>query len=323
MRRIVIALTIGLGTIVWLSVAAQAQVSPSAMFQPFSTGLSFESTTDATFENAGHSQENGQSMRLDMYETQGRYEFTDAYAINPTFGWDAFYLDINPQDHALLPRRLVDTSVEFATPIAQYGKWFTAAAMGVGYAGDAPYAQSDGYYGRATALVGRQLGEDSALIFGLDYNGNRTEYSDIPLPGFAYSFRYLKTVSLSIGFPYDSVIWRPTDLTKLEVDYEFGGSLTAQATYELAKPVRVYGRLNYIESAYHLDNLPHDTRFFFSGSTAELGVRLTPCRNASIDIGGGWAFNQKFKEGWDFDTATGVDTASDEAFLHLGLELRL
>ena len=57
-----------------------------------------------------------------------------------------------------------------------------AAALGVGYAGEQIFDDTDAFYGKATVIVGKDFNEKSAILFALSYDGSRVIYPDIPLP---------------------------------------------------------------------------------------------------------------------------------------------
>ena len=100
---------------------AAAQSDIAGLFAPWQNESRIEFLGDATIESAGHTHHD-YSLRLDTYESQGRIELQHEHEINPTIGYQAFYLDINSNSPAL-PKRLFDGSFGFATPIAKVGDW--------------------------------------------------------------------------------------------------------------------------------------------------------------------------------------------------------
>ena len=324
MNRHGLLLTLAIGALVSFAFPlshASAQTDAGGLLSPWPTGLSMESETDAILENAGHVKEDGDSLRLGQYESQGRWKLIDTYKINPTIGYDAYYLDINSRDPRL-PKHLVDASVGFATPLAKVGEWFFAASGAVGYAGNAPMTQGSAYYGKATVLFGKELGPDSNLIFGLDYNGNRAEFPDLPLPGFAYTKRINPTLLAAVGFPYTTLTWTPVDYVNIKVKYTFPELYELEATYNLTKQVGLFVNLTDEEKVFHLQDAPHDHRLFFEQQRAETGVRWEPISNVSLLVAGGYAFNTKFDEGFNAYDAETLLHSSEEAYVRIGLELR-
>ena len=300
---------------------AVGQTDPGTLlFTPWTQGQAFQNNIDATVENDGHVKENGLGLRLDTYESQGRWRMEDAHQINPTLGYDVFWLDINSRDPRL-PRHLMDSSIAFATPIASVGNWFVAASGGVGYAGSAPYAQSDAYYGRFTAFVGRQFDKNTSLIFGLDYNGNRTEFPDVPIPGFAYVTQLHSTLKAEIGFPYTTIWWNPTDALTVEADYSFPSTMTAEVSYKLTGHLGLFANYAFRDQAFHVDGLPADNRLIFKQQRVETGLRYDLNEHVSLLAGVGYAFGTHFEVGFDERGAGTLLKGSDEGYLRLGLQM--
>jgi len=257
---------------------------------------------------------------LGSYESQGRWELSDTYPINPSLGYDAFYLDINSKDPRL-PKHLVDTSFAFGSPLAKYGDWFVAASAGFGYAGNAPLTQGNAYYGKATVLVGKQLGPDSTLIFGIDYDGNRPDFPDIPLPGFAYTLRINPTLLAEVGFPYSKITWTPIDQFKALLKYTFYRTIEAETTYDFTKHWGVFASFVDKEEAFRDTDLPHNRRAFFEQQRIESGLRWNACKSASLVAAVGYAFDTKFNVGFNALDAGNLLHASEEPYVRVGLEV--
>jgi hypothetical protein len=279
-----------------------------------------EGRGDAVVQSSGHTQGSDFRLGLATYELSARVELMHEHEINPTVGFHAFYLDIRSTSPRL-PSRLFNGSVGVASPIAKFGDWFAAASASVGYAGDAAFSDDSAYYGRGTLLFGRKFGEDQSLLIALDYNGNRAEYPDIPLPGVAYSKRISDELSVVVGFPYSSFEWKRTPFT-VRADYAFPQSLNVDAGYAFAQHWEVYGGLRSIQEAFHLSRLEADRRIIFEQRRAEAGVRWDPTKNLKFVLGAGYAFGSKFGVGFDARKTNKLEKGSDEPYVRVGFELR-
>ena len=231
------------------------------------------------------------------------------------------YLDINTDDPGI-PTRLADQSIGFGTPIGVSGDWFFGIAGGLGYAGNTPFNDSSAWYGKGTFIAGRELGEDSSLIFALDYNGNRTVYPDIPVPAVAYTKRIHPTLLAVAGFPFSSIRWEPVEKLTIEIMYSIPDSFDARIGYDITDAWRVFASYEGRREAFTITDYDDHDRLFFEQRRVEAGVRWQPARYVALVAAGGYAFNQEFSQGWDMRDTEEVADVSDEAYVRVGIEYR-
>src|SRR5262249_26500837 len=104
--------------------AALGQTDPAKLLVPFPPGQNFQMQGDGLLEDTGHIKHSDDDFRISIYESQGRYQFTNEYRINPTIGYDARVIDIKTKSD-VVPGTLTDTSFSFGTPIHQFNDgWF-------------------------------------------------------------------------------------------------------------------------------------------------------------------------------------------------------
>ena len=127
-----------------------------------------------------------------------RDRFETKYAIDPSIGFDETTLLLNDHHHSIVPSSLNDMSIAGGTPFGLVHGWFVAGTL-VGYAGQDPFDTGSGFYAKASAMVGKQVGQDSYLIFALDYDGNRTYFQDLPLPSAEFKSNWSPTLSYTIA----------------------------------------------------------------------------------------------------------------------------
>src|SRR5688572_2462473 len=165
---------------------ARAQTGAQLLLEPFPKELTLDASADVYLYENGHGKRNEADFRLSILETDGRFRLTPGDVASPRLGYAAKYLDLDTTIPGL-PDRLVDMSVGGATPVGKvFDDWVVGVSAGVGYAGDSFFGDGNGYYGKATVGLFKQLGEKESIAFGIDYDGNRTFKPDVPLPGFAY-----------------------------------------------------------------------------------------------------------------------------------------
>ena len=300
---------------------AFGQTDAGDLFRPWPEDQMFEIENDALLIDRGHIEHSDTDFRLNVYESFGRWRLIDDYRINPTVGYEVTYLDIHTDDD-ILPTRLVDQSVGFGTPLGQHGDWFYGITGAIGYAGNNPFGDSSAYYGKGTFLVGRELGGDDSLVIGIDYNGNRSIYPDIPIPGFAYTKRLDPKILAVIGVPYTSVLWELNDRLTVEVIYNIPDKFDARVSYEFIDHWRLFANLENRIMPFEIEDDDDTERLFFEQSRIEAGVRWDPGDYFGLVAAVGYAFDQEFSTGWDSRDLDEVVEPTDEAYLRFAIEYR-
>ncbi len=192
----------------WASAGrCQGQTGPSLLVNPWATGQAVDTSTDAV-DPRGRADRRGQYTQINSYHSEGRWRVLPDSDASPRIGYDVLDYNINTNDRSL-PNNLWDTSVGFAQPVARLGKYFAVVTGSVGYAGNKPFSDADAYYGTANLLIGRQFSDDKALIFDLNYDGNRTFLPDVPIPAVEYKDRVNEYFTYTIGAPINSVTYTP------------------------------------------------------------------------------------------------------------------
>ena len=224
MRRTLCA-AVASAAIAVCSAAASAQTGPALLLKPLlSEDENLESRGDALF--LGSAEADGADFDLSVYEVQGRFREQREKFI-PRIGWDLTWYDMR-SDTPVLDQDLVDASVAVGLELGDYYDWKAGLTVGIGYAGNAPFGEGDAYYGKATLVAGKKLDERTDLAFVVDYDGNRSIFPDIPLPGIAYRHEFDPTLNYTIGVPLSSVTWRPDKTWMFEVTWTLLDSFYAR-----------------------------------------------------------------------------------------------
>ena len=304
--------------------AARAQTGPALLIEPFPKEQFIDTRSSYLLPDAGHVKGSDESIRLSFYESTGRVRVFPGNLISPRVGWDLEFIDVDSNSD-LLPGQLTDQSIGVAFPVAKVDEWIFGLSLGVGYAGAAPYGEGDAWYGKATAVAFRQMGEKDALVFVVDYDGNRTFLPDVPLPGFAYLKVVDPTLMFLIGVPLTSVTWTPVTGFRAELGWLPIDSFHAAVGYEVAPHWTLFGSLDHHTSAFDLDDVGGNDRLLFQQRRAEVGVRWTPLRqreSLAFTAAAGYAWHQEFGVGFDSRETDEVLDASDEPYLRVGFELK-
>lgn len=307
---------------------AFAQTGSELLLKPFPKELGFDGSADLSFAENGHAQKTNQDFQLSTYELDGRVRLSPGDLASPRIGYDLKFLNLDTSIPKL-PNQLVDMSVGIATPIGKYEDWIFAVQGSVGYAGDSFFGDGNGYYGKASIVAVKQLNKSDALVFGIDYDGNRTYKPDVPLPGFAYIKRIRSDLLLTLGVPVTSIEWEPAEHVRVQFSYLLLDNVEGRVGYEVAKGLELYGSAAQRSDAFFLDGLgAGNARLLFQQRRAEMGVayRLKDAgigdRDVELNAAVGYAWNGEFSTGYDQSDSRLLAKVSDVPYVRFGLNLR-
>lgn len=298
--------------------AALGQTGPSLLLTPnLSEDELWEGRADALFLNNG-STSNNRDFRASIYELSGRFREQRERFV-PRIGFDMKYLDVDSTE-PLLPKNLTDVSLAAGVELGHYFNWRSGLTVGIGYAGDTPFDQSDAWYGKATLLFGRSLDKKTDVAVVLDYDGNRSTYPDIPIPGFAYRHEFDPTLSYTVGVPVSAVTWKPFDPLKIQITWTMLDAFDGRVEYEVVPKFIVYGAFESRQEAFHTQAIHGNNRLLFQQRRAELGVRWEPLQYTRLNVAGGYAFAGEFSAGFDQRDSDLIADVGDEPYIRLGFE---
>jgi hypothetical protein len=308
--------------VVGWAAASFAQTGSTLMLKPWAPEKLAEAQASGIFENQGHT-DNDADLQLSMYESYGRVRLFPGQQASPRFGYDFLKMDLHSNDPGL-PDQLYDQSVSAGMFVWQHSGWVAGVTAGVGYAGDSPFGDGNGWYYLASIGIGKELDKahESVLAFVIDYDGNRTLFRDVPLPGVEYVYRLDPTLRFTVGLPVTSVLWTPIEKLSIEATYTLTDRFDATITYDVVKQLSVFGRLDTRREAFWIDGASGDDRLIFQQRRVEAGIKFNPIEQLSIVASGGYAFGQEFSFGWSERSSDKVADVSDELFFRVGVELQ-
>ena len=300
---------------------AAAQTGPALLLKPLlSEDETWESGGAATVVRDAHAQGSDADFNMSVYEYAGRFREQREKLI-PRIGWDIAYYDFS-SDIPILDQPLTDVSVAAGLELGKYYDWTAGLTAGIGYAGNSPFGEGDAWYAKATLVVGRKLDKKTDLAFVVDYDGNRTIFPDIPLPGIAYRHEFDPTLSYTIGIPLTSITWKPDDKISFDLTWTIVDRFDARLEYKLSPAWSVIGLLEQRQEGFAVDGIDDHDRLLFQQRRAEAGVRWKPWEHSSLLLAGGYAFGTEFSVGYDQGDSTEVADISDEPYVRLSFERR-
>lgn len=307
-----------IGLVLILPILAVAQTGPALLLEPLlSEEEVWESRGDALFLNNG-STSNKQDFQMSVFEVSGRFR-EQRERLVPRIGWDLTYLDLDSNE-PLLKQDLIDVSLAAGVELGRYFDWRSGLTVGVGYAGNSPFGETDAWYGKATLLFGKAWNKNTDVALVVDYDGNRSVYPDIPLPGFAIRHQFDPQLSWVVGVPLSSVTWKPIEFVTVDITWTLLDRFDAKVEYEMAPQWTIFGNLEDRREVFTIDGLSGHDRLLFHQRRAELGVRWQPWDHTSLQLAGGYAFGGEFSTGWDSSDSDLVADLSDEPYVRIGFE---
>jgi len=300
--------------------AVHAQASAALLVKPWEPDQTIEQSTEVYGFLGGHTQ-NGNSFDLTSVESEGRIRILPGHVASPRIGYDVTYLDTNNKQPGF-PGQLLDASVAGGTFLSENNGWVTGLTLGVGYAGDEPFARGRAWYGRADFVIAKKFSDTDALGVGLDYDGHRLYAPDLPLPGFGWSHQVNPTLSMVIGVPVTSITWKPYDRLRIFADYILLTDFDIDVGYEFVPKWTVFGAFETRDDAFKVESIPGNERLIYEQRRIEAGLRWQPNTHLIFNVAGGYGFDTNFERGFDVRSTDNVVHASPEPYFRVGLDVK-
>ena len=315
-RRILIFFSIGLTTVAFHNVS-RADNSQDLAQEAWPSGVYAETWNQGLIENKSWVRNDSTPAQISMLDFSGRLRLADTGKYSPTVAYDATYIGLGTNT-VLLPRQLNAQDMSIGMPLGYIGQWGVGIALGAGYAGNSPYNDPSAIYGMARISVQHPLWKNTELELALDYNGNRQFMPDVPLP-FVEIEHHQKNLDWGVG-SIETLYSQVLPRLWLRVDYFPVASGTAEVDYTLLRPLTAYVGFYSDSWAFHVDSYSSDQRLFMTQCRIQTGFKiLTLRRHISINIGGGYAFNQTFSQGFDARDEQPVAQIANAAYVTVNL----
>ncbi len=265
----------------------------------------------------------GTDLDLSILRYAGRFRPDRESDQQLTFAVDQTYLGLDTDD-PLLPERLNNTAVAAGMRLGSFDAfdqtWTWGGSVGVGHASSNPFGDGAGWYGLGSVFASTRLSETSSLTLGVDYNGNRAIFPDLPLPAIVYSNRFSEQISFVIGLPLNSITWTPDEFWTVRLAAA-GIAFEADVMYQLTDDLQLFGKYGGDGEGFHVADDDSDRRLFYSAQVLEAGVRYAVGDGLSLTVAGGFAFDQEFERGFDLRDTDTVRELDDTAYVRFGGQL--
>ncbi len=280
----------------------------------------FESWNDTFLENGSYIRNDSSPAQIGWVHDGGRIRLANTGRYSPTIAYNSLWMPLNTNGR-LLPRQLDSQSMSFGTPVGRIGKLGIGVSFGAGYAGSTPYNDPSSIYGMALITTQYKFNPRDRLLVSLDYNGNRGFMPDVPLPSIEYA-HVSRKFTLIAGFPEIGLDWRPMPRLRLMLHYYIYDDGKARIRYALFPWMHLYSQFSASSWSFHVDRYNSDQRLFFTMSRVEAGIKLIDfSHHAKLTLGGGYAFNQAFSQGFDGRDESPVGQIANALYARLQFDI--
>lgn len=299
---------------------ASAQTGSSLTLKPWPADTFIETNDRILYQAQADVRHEDADAQVFWWDSYGRWRFDKSNPGSAALGyhWLTMSFDTNSD---VLPDHLDEISLALGVPVGEVGGGTVAIIGGAGYAGNNPFADTNGIFGVGHVQWQKPLGNDNTLVLSLDYNGNSSFIPDAPLPGVEFVHR-TKPFSFGVGFPETWLQWEI--LPKLTIDANYEVPLTANAVlaYHFTDEVSVFAGYAHFFNGFFLDDVPKTDRLFYEMNRVETGVRFEGTIvgfyvDAALTVG--YAFQQNFYRGFDARNLDSFSSISDEPYLGIVL----
>lgn len=317
----------------WAASAARAQSGAGLLLAPWKEGATAETSAFSILQGQSHTEGSAGSNDIQIWrsEASGRYRFSETNPNRLSVGFDLLQIDIDsdlPTSKAVssslsrLPVRLTDQSVAIGVGVYKDGDWEVGLTAGAGYAGNNPYGDGQALYGLGNLIISKKIDENQSLQFLVNYNGNRTFFPDVPLPGVVYHHKLSDTLSYSAGIPFSSIQWKPCADVQVKLAYAIPYTIDVNVDYHLCPKSVLFAGFHERFNAFHIDDRPEHERIFYRARYLEGGLRWEPCEWVTGVIAGGYTIGQEFSTGFDSRDLHDPIEVENAPYVRLGLDLK-
>ncbi len=299
---------------------ASAQTTAELTLKPWKDGSFGETVDKMIYQQQGDVEDEpgNRNAQVFWWDSRGRFRFSkhDPEAFSLAYRYLTVNFDTNSRK---IPDTLDDMSLAAGIHLGDVGEFHASAVLGLGYAGDNLFADSNGVYGVGHLLLERRVNETDSLVLGVGYDGNSGFLPDVPLPEFAFTRRG-KGLVYSLGFPASSLRWEIAPRLALQAGYSMPYSGDATLEYNLGHGFSVFGNYTNSFNGFFLDGESREDRLFYEMRRAEIGLRYQNpdvFRGIALDVAlvGGYAFDQQLTRGFDARDLNRFSGISDEPYI--------
>ena len=303
---------------------AYAEVGPDLLLKPWGEGVTVETSNDV-FGVWGNETEQGDELDLFYFASDGRGKLDGVLHPNVSVGYKFHALSIDSENENL-PSGLTNAAMAVSYDAGMISdQWRLGYTFGLGTANDGDFNDSDSYYAIADVAGTWYMSQTKQFVFGVSFDGNRDVMPDVPLPFVQFNHYVSPELQYTLGF-FNAVTWKPNEAFGVTVGTGLypGGEVvgvSAKATWYATENVDVFVGFDRASEGFRYND-QKDRRLFFMYNKVELGTKIRVADRIDFNGGVGYAFNQKFEEGFDLRTTDTIAEAENHSFVSFSFDAK-
>jgi hypothetical protein len=250
---------------------------------------------------------------------------SDGIALTTNDRWEVFHTNaILPESHMPFPQDLWNIRFGALYQHQLDNGWTSGLNFGVGTSGDKPFDSTRELAANATGSLRLPQGENNAWLLTLNYSTNSQVLYGIPIPGVAYVYAPSDAFQATIGFPFASLSFHPSEHWRYEFTYALLTTIHTRAIYQFSDRIDCYAGFDWSNENYPLaDRANEQDRFFYYEKRLSTGVKFKLYEQVALDLSSGYCFDRYYFQGHGFEL-TGPDRldVGNGPFLALRLNTR-
>lgn len=292
-----------------------AQTDTRIVTRPWETNNHWAETDDLPlYQFGGETRSNDDDLSIFYWDSSGRVKL-DRNNNEPGYAFGYRFLTMTlDETSSSLVQDYNDLAIVFGWDFGEVIEgWRLVAVGGAGTANDGHWSNTHAIYGVGAIQLSHQLDENTTLNLGIDYQGNRAFLPDAPMPLVSYDTVICENLSIALGFPRGGVHWTPIDKLDVRFTYDVVMAVKFDVQYEVIEHVAVFGNVGRDIAPFTLDG--GNTRLFYERNYISAGVAVLFEPELLLRFGAGYAFEQKFRQGYDYFDSGVVESATNAPFL--------
>ncbi len=260
------------------------------------------------------------SLSMPVWRGDGQGVTASAFVRSETFDTNV----ILPDSHTPFPNDLWNVRFGGGYYYKFSNGWTGGANIQIGSASDQPFSQGDVITESVSAYLRIPYSQTSTWLLSLNYSNNG-QVAGIPIPGVVYFYKPSPDFQAAIGFPFASIVWRPTDRLTLEASYALITTIRTRASYEINDDTQLYAGYEWLNESYLLADRTDDSdRFFYYEQRLAIGWQRKLADHVGIDLSSGYAFDRRYFTSDTGFSLTGTDLVKVEntPFVSLRIHVR-
>lgn len=213
----------------------------------------------------------------------------DSWTVSTVANW----IDVSPDQAQQQDLYQFDVGLSYSRVIE--GNRFWTMNGSFGSASDKPFKDPSVNTLGANFFYVNPTSAETSWLFLVNYSNNRPILSNIPLPGFAYTYIPSKTFRGTFGVPFAMIYWEFVDRWSVNLFTLFPWVIKTSVDYSINGPMKVSLGLDFSQATYYIyGRVNKKDRLFYDEKRMYLGFKTPLSRQMMAEFEAGYSFDRKF-----------------------------